>query len=256
MALESRVTYSKTDKALRRQMFKYILLVSLTLLIATSLSCGGGEKYSIGETASDGIHSFKVLSATLLENVGDQVPMVLDDDGNIKDNYSFLVIECEIENVSGQQDDLRYWNEQITGDKLDLVYLNEQKQLGNVTLEPQQIEAGNITFTTKDNVRDFTLKFRFPVSDGVATYKFRADDLRLKAYVEHVLEKIEQRERVKNIPLIGGAVERFTRSSLKYYGEVLVPESDIPLLLTQLDDLNTEEREAYIEDYVRQKKGW
>ena len=246
---------SKIGKALRQIIYIGLLLASLILLIAVSSACSGEKKYSIVETADDGIYAFKVTSATLVENVGDQKPIVIKD-GKVQDNYSFLVIECEIENVNGQQDVLQYWNQQITGKGLGLVYLRGQKQLGNVTLQPGQKESGNVTFTTKDNVRDFTLKFKFPVSEDTATYEFRADDLRLNVYVDHVLEKIEQRERVKNIPVIGGVVERFTRASLKYYGEVLVPEADVSSLLKQLDDLTEEEQREVIKGYVCKRKGW
>lgn len=231
----------------------YLLLAFTLLTGITSVACDGGKSYSPGESTTDGTHAFKVISAIIVENAGKYIP---------EEDYYYLVMEVEIENVGSGQDTLRDWSQQVTvedsgGKECKLTFLEGAgDQIGNTTLQPGQKESGIIYFTTKQETRDFELTFVFPTSGHNAVYDIEAEDQRLGLYVDRTLEMLEQMESVRKIPVIGKLVERINRSALMYFGETLVPKDEVKGLLEQIKDLSEEERRELIENYIRELKGW
>jgi len=230
------------------------LLVSLLLLSGvTSLACGGGESYSLADKTRDSNYSFQVTEVSLVENIGESVP---------PEDYYFLILEIEVENISGQPDVLRDWSQQFTvkdsGSKeCDLVYPQDaEEHMANTTLMSGEKESGSLYFTTKAKPRDFKITFKFPDSGNSVVYDVDAEDNRLGLYVDRTLDMLEQRENVRRIPVIGKTVEKINRSSLMYFGEILVPKNEVIGLIKQIKDLNDEERQEFIEDYIRELKGW
>jgi len=253
----SRVIMTKTKKlgkTLYKTKIRRALLVIITIaVVATSTACSGEDTIPLGESVSDDAHALQIISASLFDKIGEATP---------PEEHGYLVIEFQIENTRGQQDASRDWSQQFqventTRKKCGLVNLSGlEGQLWNTTLSAQQIKSGRIAFTTPEKSYEFKLTFQFPISKTNAIYKFRANDKRIEMYVDHVLEKIEQIERTKGIPVIGGILESLSRSSIRYLNEVLVPEDDISNMLEQLKDLNEEERRTMITDYLREYKNW
>lgn len=261
MSLKLKMPAVRLCKAFYNVKRNPLIITAMVIVLATSLACSGGEKFSLGERNDDSHHSVEVTSATLVEKVGN-ITLEEEEIDEDEDIY-YLLIGFEIENTSNEQDDLRDWSQYMSaetdkGTLLDIVtHVALEGQLGNTTLLPGRKEEGTALFkTTKKAERDFELTFEFPVSGSQVTYQFRAEDERLSIYVDHILERMEQRERVKNIPLIGGTVERINRASIQYYGEIVVPKGDISTLLEQIDDLTDEKRIELIADYVCERKGW
>lgn len=229
-----------------------MLLGTLIVVVVAFTACARGEVFSLGERVSDDAHAFLVTSAEVVDRVGEATP---------PEEHSYLIIGFEVENLRGQQDISRDWSHQIRvervrGEESEPTSLTDlEDQLWNTTLSPGQKEVGSMAFTAPEQARDFKLTFQFPASETIAIYEFLADDQRLGVRVSHILGRLEQIERARAIPVIGGALESFTRVPILYFGEVLVPEEDIPILLEQLQGLSEEARQRVIEAYAREQKG-
>ncbi|MFC1926610.1 DUF4352 domain-containing protein [Chloroflexota bacterium] len=243
----------RLGKALYRTRMRHALLAIIILVMVSSAACSGEETLPLGESASDDAHAFQPLSAKIVDKVGETTP---------PEDHGYLIIEYWIGNNQGQQDISRDWSQQFqledaAGKDCELTSLSELTgQLWNTTLLPEQKESGKMAFITPEKSYEFRLAFQFPVSGTSAIYTFKADDKRIEMYITHVLEKLEQTESTKGIPVIGGILESLSRSSIRYLGEVLVPEEDIHDLLDHIKGLSDEERRDVIADYLLEYKEW
>ena len=223
---------------------KRILLAIMIIVLVASTACS--PALSLGQEKSDGTHAFLIRSAQIIDRIDADVS---------PEGKAYLVIKYEVENLRSQNDSLRQWTDQMIleadGKSGEPTLINSlDNQLWETSLLPNQRKSGYIVFTVPEDAYDFRLTFTFPDSETEAAYEFKAADKRIKTNVDYVLTKLEQRERTKDIPLIGGILTAVTSSPIRYLGTILVPEDEVPDLLEQTKSLSEKAKRAVIEDYL------
>jgi hypothetical protein len=225
-------------------MSKRILLVTMMAVLATATACSSG--LTRGDRASDEAHAFLLHSAQIIDKLDGDTP----GEGN-----AFLIIKYEVDNPRSQRDAQRQWNEQMVlasgEDFFDPVPLESlDNELWQTTLAAGESRTGYIAYAVPDEVGDFKLTLTFPVSGTESIYEFRPMDIRISANAGFTLSRLEQIERTRGIPLIGGLLASFTSSPIRYLGTILVPEEEIDQLLEDTEALSEDARLAAIEDYL------
>ena len=221
-----------------------IFLVAMITVLATATACSSG--LTRGDRTSDEAHAFLLHSAQIIDKLDGDTP----GEGN-----TFLIIKYEVENLHSQRDAQRQWNEQIVlasgEDFFDPTPLKSlDNELWQTTLASGESRTGYIAYAVPDEVGDFKLTLTFPVSGTESVYDFRPVDIRISANADFVLSRLEQIERTRGIPLIGGLLVSFTSSPIRYLGTILVPEEEIDQLLEDTEDLSEDTRLAAIEEYL------
>lgn len=221
-----------------------IFLVAMITVLATATACSSG--LTRGDRTSDEAHAFLLHSAQIIDKLDGDTP----GEGN-----TFLIIKYEVENLHSQRDAQRQWNEQIVlasgEDFFDPIPLKSlDNELWQTTLASGESRTGYIAYAVPNEVGDFKLTLTFPVSGTESVYDFRPVDIRISANADFVLSRLEQIERTRGIPLIGGLLVSFTSSPIRYLGTILVPEEEIDQLLEDTEDLSEDARLAAIEDYL------
>lgn len=225
-------------------MSKRILLVTMMAVLATATACSSG--LTRGDRTSDEAHGFLLHSAQIIDKLDGDTP----GEGN-----AFLIIKYEVENLHSQRDTRQQWNEQMVlasgEDFFDPVPLESlDNELWQTTLVAGESRTGYIAYAVPDEVGDFKLTLTFPVSGTESIYEFRPMDIRISANAGFTLSRLEQIERTRGIPLIGGLLASFTSSPIRYLGTILVPEEEIDLLLEGMKGFPEDVRLKAIEDYL------
>ncbi len=223
---------------------KKILLIVMIVALATTTACS--SVLTRGDRTGDEAHAFLLYNAQVIDKLDGDTP----GDGN-----TFLIIKYEIENLRSEKDIQRNWNEQIALVIDDESYTpipltSLDNQLWQTTLGAGKAETGYMAFTVPDEIDDIKLNITFPVSGIEKSYEFRPVDIRISANAEFVLMRLDQVERTKRIPLIGGLLASFSSSPIRYLGTILVPEDEIDQLLDDTKGLSEDERLSAIEAYL------
>ena len=226
---------------------KKIAVVAMIAVLATATACSSAP--SQGDLTGDNAHSFLLHSAQIIDKInGDALPQ----------GEAYLVIKYEVENLTSTADPRRQWTDQIAlqsgedfFEPIDIRSLDDQ--LWETSLAAGEAQTGYIVFTAPDEVGDFRLTVTFPVSGNEETYEFRPVDRRISVNTDFVLTRLEQIERTKRIPLIGGLLASFSSSPIRYLGTVLVPEEEIQELLDTTKDLSEDAERTAVEDYLLAK---
>jgi len=223
---------------------KRIFLAIVIIVLGASTACS--PALPLGQETSDGTHAFLIRSAQIIDRIDSDVS---------PEEKAYLVIKYEVENLQSQNDSLRQWTDQMIleadGKSGEATHINSlDNQLWETSLLPNQRKSGYIVFTVPQNAYDFRLTFTFPDSENEVAYEFKPVDKRIKTNVDYVLAKLEQRERTRRIPLIGGILAAVTSSPVRYLGTILVPEDEVPDLLEQTTGLSEKAKRAVIEDYL------
>ena len=223
---------------------KRILLVIMVIMLGAATACTSA--LTSGDKTSDDAHAFLLQSTQLIDKI---------DEAIAPEGKAFLVIKYEIENLRSQNDADRQWSDQIKLEADDEYYdptLIEtlDGQLWETSLLQNETKTGYMAFTVPDDIHDFKLTFTFPTSDTEVTYDFRPLDKRTSVNVDYVLTRLEQIERTKRIPLIGGLLATLSSSPIRYLGVILVPEEEIAQLMEQTESLSEDAKRAAIEDYL------
>ena len=223
---------------------KKVLLLALVTALVTATGCASGLTH--GDRTGDDTHAFLLHSAQIIDKIdGDSPP----------EGEAYLVVKYEVENLTGRQDTRRQWNDQMTlesGEEyfeaVDIRSLEDQ--LWETSLAGGAAEAGYIAYMVPDEISDFTLILTFPVSGNESVYEFRPVDRRIGVNADFVLSRLEQIERTRRIPLIGGPLASFSSSPIRYLGTVLVPEDEVADLLDGTRDLLDDAKKTAVEDYL------
>ncbi len=223
---------------------KGVFLAVVVIILGAATSCS--STLSTGDKTMDNTHEFSLLSAQVIEKVGEDTP---------PGGQVYLVIKYEVGNLQGQNDSLRRWTDQVVlegkEERYALTFINSLgNQLWETSLLPGQTKMGYIAFTVPTDVLDFKMTFTFPTSEKKVIYEFKPVDKRISINVDYILTRLEQMERTQRIPLIGGNLDSFTSSPIMYRGIILVPEEDIPSLLDQIKGAQESSRRKIIEDYL------
>lgn len=225
-------------------MSKRILLITLIAVLATATACSSG--LTRGDRTGDEAHAFLLHNAQIIDKLDGDTP---------GEGKAFLIIKYEVDNLRSQGDVQRQWNEQMVlasgEDFFDPVSLKSlDDELWQTTLAGGESRTGYIAYAVPDEVGDFKLTLTFPVSGTESVYEFRPVDIRISANADFVLSRLEQIERTRGIPLIGGLLSSFTSSPIRYLGTILAPEEEVDQLLEDTKDLSEDARLAAIEDYL------
>ena len=225
-------------------MSKRILLITMIAVLATATACSSG--LTRGDRTGDEAHGFLLHSAQIIDKLDGDTP---------GEGKAFLIVKYEVENLRSQRDAQRQWNEQLVlasgDDFFDPVSLKSlDNELWQTTLAVGESGTGYIAYAVPNEVGDFKMTLTFPVSGTESVYDFRPVDIRISANADFVLSRLEQIERTRGIPLIGGLLASFTSSPVRYLGTILVPEEEIGQLMEDTEDLSEDARLAAIEDYL------
>ena len=223
---------------------KKIAVVTMIAVLAAATACSSA--LSQGDLTGDNAHSFLLHSAEIIGKInGDTLP----------EGEAYLVIRYEVENLTGTADARRQWPDQIALESdghlfepADISSLDGQ--LWETSLAANEAQTGYIAFVVPDEVDDFSVTVTFPVSGSEETYEFRPVDRRISVNADFVLTRLEQIERTKRVPLIGGLLASFSSSPIRYLGTVLVPEEDIQQVLDTTKDFPEDAKRAAVEDYL------
>ncbi len=223
---------------------KKILLVILVTMLALLAACSSA--LSLGKETSDTTHSFLPGSAQIIDKVGGDIPT---------EKEVYFVMKYEVTNLLNQNDSRRQWSKQMKLEAAKVVYQpimlkSLPDQVWETSLLPNEVKAGYIVFTVKEGVTDFRLVFTFPDSGREATYEIKPVDKRIKVNVNFVADTLQQIERTRRIPVIGGILATTVSSPIRYMGIILVPEKDVSQLLGQTMGLPDEARKKAIENYL------
>ncbi len=223
---------------------KRIFLATLAIMLIALTGCTSALSH--GSESSDETHKFLLHLGQVTDQVDTEFP---------GEDEVFLIIKYEVENLSSQDDSLRRWTDYIeivedeeTYEPVLLEGLPDQ--MWETTLSAGESETGYIAYTVPDDFEDFDLKFTFPVSGNEELYVFRPVDRRIGVNADFVLNRLDQIERTKRIPLIGGLLASISGAPIRHLGVMLVPEDEINDLLEQTEDLSEEARKALVEDYL------
>lgn len=228
-------------------MKRILLVIMLIMMLGATTACTSA--LTSGDKTSDSAHAFLLQSAQIIDKI---------DEATAPEENAFLVIKYEIENLRNQPDSSRQWTDQIEleadGEYYDPTLIETlDDQLWETSLLPNETKAGYIAFIVPEDMHDFRLTFTFPTSATKVTkviYQFRPIDKRISVNVDYVLTRLEQIERTRRIPLIGGLLASFSSSPIRYLGVILVPEDEIPQLMEQTNGLSEDAKRAVIEDYL------
>ena len=223
---------------------KRILLATLVIMLIALTGCTSALSH--GAESSDDTHKFLLH----LGQVTDQVDTDFPDEGEV-----FLIIKYEIENLQNQDDSQRQWTDyiKIVGDEetYEPILLDAlADQMWETSLSAGEARTGYIAYAVPDDFEDFDLTFTFPVSEDEALYVFRPVDRRIGVNADFVITRLDQIERTKRIPLIGGLLASISGAPIRHLGEELVPEEEIDDLLEHTHDLPEEARKAFVEEYL------
>ncbi len=223
---------------------KHILLVIMVIMLGAATACTSA--LTSGDKTSDDAHAFLLQSTQIIDKIDETIA---------PEGESFLVIKYEVKNLRSQNDSDRQWTDQIKLEADDEYYdptLIEtlDDQLWETSLLQNETKTGYMAFIVPEDIHDFKLTFTFPTSDTEVTYDFRPIDKRTSVNADHVFTRLEQIERTKRIPLIGGFLATFSSSPVRYLGVILVPEEEIAQLIEQTDGLDEDAKRAAIEDYL------
>jgi len=216
----------------------------MIVALATTTACSSA--LTRGDRTGDEAHAFLLHNAQVIDKLDGDTP----GGGN-----TFLIIKYEIENLRSEKDIQRNWNEQIALVIDDESYTpipltSLENQLWQTSLDAGKAETGYMAFTVPDEIDDIKLTITFPVSGIEESYEFRPVDIRISANAEFVLMRLDQVERTKRIPLVGGLLASFSSSPIRYLGTILVPEDEIDQLLDDTKGLSEDERLSAIEAYL------
>lgn len=225
-------------------MLKKTLLITMIAVLATTTACSSG--LTRGDRTSDEAHGFLLHSVQIIDKLDGDTP----GEGN-----AFLIIKYEVDNPRSQGDAQRQWNEQMvlaSGENFfDPVPLKSlDNELWQTALAAGESRTGYIAYAVPDEVGDFKLTLTFPVSGTESVYEFRPVDIRISANADFVLSRLQQIERTRGIPLIGGLLASFTSSPIRYLGTILVPEEEIDLLLEGMKGFPENAKLKAIEAYL------
>jgi hypothetical protein len=223
---------------------KRILLASLVLMLVSLTGCTSALSH--GVESSDATHKFLLCIGQVTDQVGTEFP----DEGEV-----FLIIKYEVENLSNQDDSQRQWTDYIKVEADEDVYEpvlldTLADQMWETTLAAGEAKTGYIAYVVPDDFEDFDLTFTFPASGDEVLYVFRPVDRRIGVNADFVLTRLDQIERTKRLPLIGGLLAAISGAPIRHLGEILVPEEEINDLLEQTEDLSEEARRALVEEYL------
>lgn len=226
---------------------KRSLLGVMVLILVASAGCTSA--LTQGDKTSDDAHGFRLQLAQIIDQIDGDVP---------SDGETFLVIKYEIENLRTLQDSRRQWTEHIkleaTGEYYQAIQIDLlPNQMWATSLAAGEAKTGYIGYAVPEDAGDFRLTLTFPVSGKEETYQFRPVDKRIGRNTDHVLTRLEQIERTKRIPLVGGLLASFSSAPIRYLGTVLVPEEKIAELLEQTRDLPEDARRAVVENYLLER---
>jgi len=221
-----------------------MLLVALIIMLGASAGCSSA--LSPDDRTSDDIHAFSIQNVQIIDKIDEAVA---------PEGEAFLVIKYEIENLQSQDDSFWQWTDQLeleaNEEYYDPTFIETlDGQLWATSLLKNEKKAGYIAFTVPEDIRDFKLTFTLPTSQTEAIYKFRPIDKRISINADSILTRLEQIERTKRIPLIGGPLASFSSSPIRYLGTILVPEDEIPELMDQTVGLDEDAKRQVIEDYL------
>ena len=229
---------------------KRIALVIMIIMLGATVACSSA--LSSGDKTNDNAHAFLLHSTQIIDRIDGDVSLA----GEV-----YLVIKYEIENLQSQSDSRQKWTDQIIlatkGKSYAPTFIESlDKQLWGTSLLPNQKESGYIAFTVPEGTGDFKLTFTFPASGNKVTYEFRPVDKRVSVNANYILTRLEQIERTRRIPLVGGILATFSSSPIQYLGIILVPEEEIPQLLEQTKGLPENAKRKVIEDYLLARGQW
>ena len=226
---------------------KKIAVVTMIAVLAAATACSSA--LSQGDLTGDNAHSFLLHSAEIIGKInGDTLP----------EGEAYLVIRYEVENLTGTPDVRRQWTDQIAlesdGDFFEPTDVRSlDDQLWETSLAANEAQTGYIAFVVPDEVGDFSVTVTFPVSGNEETYDFRPVDRRISVNTDFVLTRLEQIEKTRRIPVIGGLLASFSSSPIRYLGTILVPEEDIQHVLDTTKDFSEDARRAAVEAYLLAK---
>lgn len=223
---------------------KRILLATLIIMLIALTGCTSALSH--GTERSDDTHMFLLHIGQITDQVYSEFP---------GEDEVFLIIKYEVENLHSQDDSQRQWTDQIEIEADDETYepvlLDAlPDQMWETTLTAGESRTGYIAYTVPDDFEDFDLTFTFPVSEEEVLYVFRPVDRRIGENADFVLIRLDQIERTKRIPLIGGLLASISGAPIRHLGVMLVPEEEIDDLLEQTHDLPEETRKALVEGYL------
>ena len=228
----------------RGQGVKRIITIILVIMLGATTACSSALSYS--DKTSDNAHAFMIHGSQIIDKINEDIA---------PEGEAFLVIKYEIENLQNRNDSVRQWTDQIIlesdGDYYDFTFIKSlDNQLWETSLLKNETKAGYIAFTVPEDIHDFKATFTFPTSETEAVYRFRPADKRISVNTDYVLTRLEQIERTKRIPLLGGLLAAFSNSPIRYLGVILVPEEEIPQLMEQTKGLTENAKRQVIEDYL------
>ncbi|HEY41669.1 MAG TPA: hypothetical protein G4O18_07395 [Dehalococcoidia bacterium] len=223
---------------------KRILLPTLIIILFALTGCTSALSH--GAESSDDAHKFLLH----IGQVTDQLDTDYPGEGKV-----FLIVKYEIENLRNQDDSQRQWTDQIKievdEETYEAVWLDSlADQMWETALSARETRTGYIAYTIPDDFEDVDLTFIFPVSEEEVLYVFRPVDRRIGVNADFVLTRLDQIERTKRIPVIGGLLAAISGASIRHLGEILVPEEEIDDLLEQTEGLSEEARRVLVEDYL------
>jgi hypothetical protein len=223
---------------------KRILIAILVIMLAVLTGCTSALSH--GAESSDAAHKFLLHIGQVTDQVNTEFP----DEGEV-----FLIIKYEVENLRNQDDSQRQWTDYIKiaadDETYEPVLLDAlTDQMWETSLSAGETETGYIAYAVPDDFEDFDLTFTFPVSGDEALYVFRPVDRRIEVNAEFVITRLDQIERTKGIPIIGGLLASISGSPIRHLGEILIPEEEIDDLLEQTQDLSEEAQKAYVGEYL------
>ena len=223
---------------------KRIFLAITIIVLVASTACSSA--LSLDQETSDSSHAFLIDSAQIIDRIDADVS---------PEGKTYLVIKYEVENLQSRDDSLRRWTDQMIleagGKSYEPTLIKSlDNQLWETSLLQNQRKSGYIVFTVPEDAYDFRLTLTLPDSETEVAYEFKPVDQRIKINADHVLTKLEQRERTQRIPLIGGLLVAFTSAPIRYHGIILVPEDEVSDLFEQTRGLSESAKEKIIEDYL------
>ncbi|UCB43266.1 MAG: DUF4352 domain-containing protein [Dehalococcoidales bacterium] len=223
---------------------KRILLVALLIMLAALTGCTSGLMH--GDRTSDDAHAFLLHITQVMDQIETDTP---------PEDEVFLVVKYEIENLRNQQDSPRQWTDQLKLEADEEIYEptlldSLVDQMWETLLSANEAMTGYIVYTVPDDIEDFKLTLTFPVSGNEEVYDFRPVDRRIGVNADYVLTRLEQIERTKRIPVIGGLLASLSSAPIRHLGIILVPEEEINELLEDIEDLSEDATRAVVEDYL------
>lgn len=199
-----------------------------------------------GQQFSDGVHEFVLHAAQVIDRIGQDAP---------PDGQAYLVLKYGVKSLRSDADPRRSWTAQMKLESddsvVDMIALDGlEDQMLETSLAPGASAGGYVAYVVPDEVGDFTLTVTLPVSGTQDAYSFRPADRRIGVNAQHVLTKLQQIERTRAIPVVGGLLNSLSRAPIRYLGTILVPEAEIATLLEETGGLPPDEQRAIVEAYL------